>query len=70
MNSKKSLLFFAFAFPIAFVIGIMVSVVLSLQLQEGVEIDWIVVLATAIILDLFLTWRNSRDARGKETQGS
>ena len=61
MNRKKSLLFFAFVFPITFVIGVLVSLSISLQLHENVQINWLVVLAVAIGLDLLITWRNNRD---------
>jgi hypothetical protein len=63
MITKKSLLFFAFVFPIAFVIGVLVSFSISLQFHEDVQINWFVVFGVAIVLDLIVTWRNNRDEK-------
>lgn len=63
MNSKKNLLFFAFFFPVAFVVGLLVSLAVSLQFDEDVKINWFVALVVAAVLDFFVTWRNSRDAK-------
>jgi putative flippase GtrA len=63
MDFKKNLLFFAFIFPITSVIGLIVSFSISLQFQEDVQINWLIVLAVAIVLDLIITWRNNRDAK-------
>jgi hypothetical protein len=50
-------------FPIAFVIGVLVSLCLSFQFHENVQINWLVVLAAAIVLDVLLTWRHNRDEK-------
>ena len=63
MGFKKNLQFFAFVFPITFVIGLLVSFSVSLQSQNGAGINWLIVLAVAIVLDLIITWRNNRDAK-------
>jgi membrane protein DedA with SNARE-associated domain len=63
MDFKKNLLFFAFVFPITFLIGLVVSFIVSLQFQEDVQINWVIVLAVATLLALLITWRNNRDAK-------
>jgi hypothetical protein len=68
MNTKKNVLFFIFVFPIALVIGILLSLALSLQFEEDVRINWFIAVAVGVLLDLVLTWRNSNDA--KERSGS
>jgi hypothetical protein len=68
MNTKKNVLFFIFVFPIALVIGILLSLALSLQFEEDVRINWFIAVAVGVLLDLLLTWRNSNDA--KERSGS
>jgi membrane protein DedA with SNARE-associated domain len=69
MNSKKNFQFFALVFPVAFAIGILVSLSVSLQTQESIEINWLVVVIVAIVLDALLTWRNSRES-GKSKDAS
>jgi hypothetical protein len=68
MNTKKNVLFFIFVIPIALVIGILLSLALSLQFEEDVRINWFIAVAVGVLLDLLLTWRNSNDA--KERSGS
>jgi membrane protein DedA with SNARE-associated domain len=61
MVSKKNLYFFNFFFPIAFLIGIFIGSSYSLTFQQEFHLDWILVTGVAIVLDLIITWRNSRD---------
>ena len=61
MFTKKTLVSFAVFFPIAFLIAILIGFALCLSFQEEVELNWIIVTAIAILLDSFVTWRNSRD---------
>lgn len=61
MINKKSLYFFVFFFPIAFIIGIFISSSFSLTFQQEFQLNWIFVIAVAIVLDLIISWRNSRD---------
>jgi hypothetical protein len=63
MDFKKNLWFFAFVFPITFIIGLMVSFSISLQFEEHVQINWLIAVAVAIVLDLIATLRNNRDAK-------
>jgi Ca2+/Na+ antiporter len=63
MDTKKSPILFAFVFPLTFIIGILVSVLIGLRFHENVQLDWLVVFAVAIVLDLLITWRQNRDEK-------
>jgi hypothetical protein len=63
MDFKKNLQFFVFVFPIAFVVGVLVSFIVSLQSEGDVEINWLIAVAAAIVMDILITWRNNRDAK-------
>jgi hypothetical protein len=63
MDFKKNLMFFVFVFPITFLIGIVVSFIVSIQFQQDVQINWVIVSAVAVLLALLMTWRNNRDAK-------
>lgn len=63
MISKKNLMFFAFFFPVAFVVGLLISLAVSLQFGEDVKVNWFVTLAVAIVLDLFVTWRDRSEEK-------
>ena len=63
MNNKNKLFLFALVFPLTFFIGVIVSLTISLRVDEHVQIDWLVVFAVAIAVDLLLTWRQMRDQK-------
>jgi hypothetical protein len=66
MYSKKNLMFFSFFFPVAFIVGLLMSLAFSLQFDENVQIHWLIALIIALLLDLFMTWRNSRDTKSEK----
>ena len=66
MDTKKKLFLFAVIFPFTFVIGVLVSFVFSLQFQENVELNWLLVFCIAIAFDLGITWRFSRDQKDQQ----
>jgi putative flippase GtrA len=66
VDTKKKLFLFAVIFPFTFVIGVLVSFVLSLQFQEHVDLNWLLVFAIAILFDLGITWRFSRDQKDQQ----
>lgn len=63
MDTKKTLFLFAIAFPFTFIVGVLVSFAISLQFQEHVELNWLLVFGIAIVFDLGITWRFSRDQK-------
>jgi membrane protein implicated in regulation of membrane protease activity len=69
MNSKKSLTFFIFLFPVTFVVGILISIAYSLRYHETPGINWWVVMVSAIVLDLAFTWFTRRDFKDNQKQG-
>ena len=66
MDTKKKLFLFAVIFPFTFVIGVLVSFVFSLQFQESVELNWLLVFGIAVVFDLGITWRFSRDQKDQQ----
>jgi len=66
MKSKKRLMMFAFLFPLMLVIGILISLVYSLNYEDFPGINWPVAVALAVFLDLFFTWRYRRDLKGDQ----
>ena len=63
MISKKRLTMFAFLFPLMLVVGILISLVYSMNYDDFPGINWPVAVALAVFLDLFFTWRYRRDLR-------
>jgi hypothetical protein len=63
MNSKKSMVFFGLLFPITFLVGLLANVAYSLQFHENVQVNWLLVLSIAVVLDLLFTWRYDRDSK-------
>ena len=66
VDTKKKLFLFAVIFPFTFVIGVLVSFVFSLQFQESVELNWLLVFGIAVVFDLGITWRFSRDQKDQQ----
>jgi hypothetical protein len=63
MKSKKRFTMFAFLFPLMLVIGILISLVYSLNYDDFPGINWPVAVALAVLLDLFFTWRYRGDLK-------
>ena len=69
MNFKKRIMFFVFIFPIAFIVGILISLLLSSSFEEQVQLDWIVVIVAALVLDLLITLRQTYDSKENKSAG-
>ena len=66
MKSKKRLMMFAFLFPLMLVIGILISLVYSLNYEDFPGINWPVAVALAVFLDLFFSLRYRRVLKGDQ----
>jgi len=63
MNFRKSLIFFSILFPLMLAIGLLVTFAFSLQFHENFRVDWLAAVIIALVLDIFFTWREGRDAK-------
>ena len=66
MSSKNKLFLFALVFPLTFFIGVIVSLTISLRVDEHVQLDWLIVFAVAIVADVLITWWHIRDEKNRK----
>jgi membrane protein DedA with SNARE-associated domain len=69
MQSNKRLTFFLLQFPVCLLVGVLLSFAYSMRAHDQPSIDWLVALSLAIGLDVFFTWRNSREQKKQNGAG-
>ncbi len=62
MFSKKRIALMAIQFPVALLIGVLLTFAYSMQVHEHPQVNWSIAIAVAIVFDVSATWlQNRRD---------
>jgi hypothetical protein len=60
MFSKKRIMLMAFQFPVALLIGVLLTFAYSMQVHDQPEVNWSIAIALAIVFDVAVTWLQNR----------
>ncbi len=63
MFSKKRIALMAIQFPIALLIGVLLTFAYSMQVHEHPEINWSIAIPFGIVLDVAVTWLQNRNEK-------
>ena len=66
MFKKKLIAYFIVLFIPMLIVSTLISLVYSLQVHEYIQINWLIVILLAIVMDGFFTWMQTR--KDKETK--
>jgi hypothetical protein len=62
MFSKKRIVLMAIQFPVAFLVGVLLTFAYSMQVHDLPEVDWLIAIGIAVVFDVAATWlQNRRD---------
>lgn len=63
MFSKKRIILMAIQFPVAFLVGVLLTFAYSMQVHDLPEVDWLIAIGIAVVFDMAATWlQNRRDS--------
>ena len=68
MFSKKRIMLMAFQFPVALLIGILLTFAYSMRVHEHPGVDWPIAIAIAIVFDVAITWLQHRNHKETTTE--
>jgi predicted PurR-regulated permease PerM len=58
----------AFQFPIALLIGVVLTFAYSMNVHEHPEVNWLIAVAFAIVFDVVVTWLQHRNDKETKTE--
>jgi hypothetical protein len=60
MFSKKRIVLMAIQFPVAFLVGVLLTFAYSMQVHDLPEVDWLIAIGIAVVFDVAATWLQNR----------
>lgn len=60
MFSKKRIILMAIQFPVAFLVGVLLTFAYSMQVHDLPEVDWLIAIGIAVVFDMAATWLQNR----------
>jgi hypothetical protein len=68
MFTKKHIMYFIVLFLPMLIISTLLNISYSLQAHDYIQINWLIVILLAIILDAFITWMQTRKDKEKKAE--
>lgn len=68
MFTKKRIVFFSVLFLPMLIVSALLHLVYSLNAHDYIQVNWLIVILLAIVLDAFFTWTQTRKDKEKKSE--
>jgi hypothetical protein len=68
MFTKKRIIFFSILLLPMLIVSALLNFVYSLNSHDYLQVNWLLVIILALVLDVFFTWMQTRKDTGKKTE--
>jgi hypothetical protein len=67
MFTKNFVVYFAVLFLPMLIVSTLLNIAYSLQAHDYIQINWLIVMLLAIVLDALITWMQTRKEKGSKS---